>query len=151
MNTATLGTRKSVGLVAALALGGALALTAFATFAGEQQEDQTSTYWGVALFLTLVTALVFGFVVRQSTRAPEGNSAALSGLITSLAGILTIVAFWSGLPVVLGAAGAVLGLHGKDRAAAGRGRGGMAKAAVALGILAIVATAVLTIGDSFAS
>ena len=141
-------TMGSIGKVAAMALAGAIALTAFGTFVGEQREDQTDGYWLLAVFLIVVTLLVFGLVVRQSTQTQiEGNSPALSGLITSISGVLTIAAFWSGLPVILGAAGALLGAEGRQRALQGAGRAGMAQAALILGMLSIVAAVVLFIGD----
>ena len=131
-----------------MALAGAIGLTAFGTFVGEQQEDQTASYWLVAVFLTVVTLLVFGLVVPQSTQGHKAkNSPALSGLITSLAGVVTVAAFWSGLPVVLGAAGALLGAEGRHRARQGEGRAGIAQVALVLGMLSIVATVALVVGD----
>ncbi|MGH2827571.1 MAG: hypothetical protein ACRDKF_11430 [Actinomycetota bacterium] len=141
-------TTGSVSKVAAAALAGAIALTAFGTFVGDQQEDQADGYWLLAAFLVVVTLLVFGLVVRQSTQThTEANSPALSGLITSISGVLTVAAFWSGLPVIFGAAGALLGLEGRQRALQGAGRAGMAQAALILGLLSIVATLALFVGD----
>jgi heme/copper-type cytochrome/quinol oxidase subunit 2 len=148
MNTAGTPTRstRALGTGAAIALAGAIAVSALATFGGEQKDDQTSTFWVVALFLVAITALVFGLVVRPAVKA-EGatNRAALAGLVTSIAGIVTIVAFWSGLPVLLGTAGALMGLHGKERAEQGLGRRGMALTAIVLGILAAAGAAVIVV------
>ncbi|HYN99067.1 MAG TPA: hypothetical protein VEU28_05285 [Actinomycetota bacterium] len=140
-------TSKPIGTAAGIALAGAVAVSALATFGGEQQDDQTSTYWMVALFLAGITALVFGLVVRPAMREAGSNRAALSGLITSIAGILTIVAYWSGLPVILGTAGALMGMYGKERAEQGAGRRGMALTATVLGILAAAAAAAIVVMD----
>jgi len=49
--------------------------------------------------------------------------------------------------VILGAAGALLGVEGRQRALQGAGRAGMAQAALILGLLSIVATVALFVGD----
>ncbi|MDP9382208.1 MAG: hypothetical protein M3Q29_19110 [Chloroflexota bacterium] len=57
------------------------------------------------------------------------------------------MAFWSGLPIILGGAGVALGMAGQERAAeAGRGR--LAMAAVIVGALAVLLGVGSTIWDS---
>lgn len=143
---------RSLGAMAAMAFAGAVAVSALATFGGEQQQDQVGTYWIVVLFLAGITALVFGLVVRSGMRtAGAANSAALSGLVTSIAAVVTIVAYWSGLPVLLGVAGTLLGMRARENAEQGGGRRGMATAAVALGLIAAAGAAVIVVMDTLAS
>jgi hypothetical protein len=139
---------RSVKEAGALAAAGAIAVTAFGTFAGETKNEQTSGYWMLAGFIVVVTFLVFALLVSQALRSDQAtNAPALSGFISGIMSVLTIVAFWSGLPVVLGAAGVLLGVEGRKMAAAGQARAGFAAAAIALGSLAIVASVAAVIGD----
>jgi hypothetical protein len=52
------------------------------------------------------------------------------------------VSFWSGLPVVLGTAVALLGSAGRRQATTGRG---LPTAALTLGVLAVVASLVMAV------
>lgn len=131
---------------AGIALVLALLGSAIATFVGETQEDQTRIYWILALLILLLTAVVFGTVVaRAAGRAPE--NAAKTGIVLSVIGLAAFVVFWSGIPVVLGTAGAFLGLEARRRS-----QGAVptqALVAVILGILAIVAAYVVTVWEKF--
>ncbi len=92
-------------------------------------------------FLLVATGVVFGAVLPWAMkRSPEKT-----GLIVSIIGFLSLAAFWSGLPIVLGSAGATLGSVGRERAAA---KQGMAKAALAVGIVvAVLSIAVTVVGN----
>ena len=61
------------------------------------------------------------------------------GLVLSALGVLTVAVFWSGLPVVLGAGGVLLGWKARDQMPG--------RAALALGALAIVADVVVYVLD----
>ncbi len=65
------------------------------------------------------------------------------GLIVGALGLLSIAAYWTGLPYVLGPAAIVLGLLGRTRI---DGKG-VATAAVVLGVLATVGGIAAMIGD----
>jgi quinol-cytochrome oxidoreductase complex cytochrome b subunit len=94
-------------------------------------------------FLILVSAVVFGLVIPWAKRAMDSgasNRPAKTGIVLSILGFVTVVAFWSGLPVILGAGGAALGQIGRERAA-NVGRGGLSLAALIIGIIAAVGAA----------
>jgi hypothetical protein len=69
-------------------------------------------------------------------------------LVCGIIGLLLLPAFWSGLPIVLGAAGYVLGQAGRD----GRQTtGGLALGAIVVGIAAIVLNLLGLLFDRLAS
>jgi hypothetical protein len=78
--------------------------------------------------------VVFFLVVPRGVRS---NRPAMPGLGCSIMGLLLVFpAFWSGLPIILGAAGFVLGQAGRgSRRAAG---GWYALGAIVVGIAAVV-------------
>lgn len=85
------------------------------------------------VLLALVTAGIYGWLVPSRLRTGRVGTPAL--VLSVVALLLILPAFWSGLPMVLGAAGAVLGHAGRG---AGTG-GGRSIAAVVVGALAVVA------------
>jgi len=73
-------------------------------------------------------------VPRGLKKIAATGTASAAALVLSILALLVIVpAFWSGLPPVLAAGGVVLGLAGR-----GARRGGLATTATAIGLLAIV-------------
>jgi hypothetical protein len=76
-----------------------------------------------------VALLLFGWLIPRTGRPGR------AGLVTALIGVLSLAAFWSGLPYVLGPAAVVLGLLGRARA----GERGQGTVAVVLGALVTVA------------
>ena len=82
----------------------------------------------------IIAAVVFFLVVPRGVRS---NHPAVPGLGCSIIGLLLVFpAFWSGLPIVLGAAGFVLGQAGRgSRRATG---GWYALGAIVVGIAAVV-------------
>ncbi len=135
----------SIGIASAI---GAAALAAYATLGGaEPNPDQVRTLPYVIGFTLVMAGIVFGLVVPWAERRSQAlrtNRPAKAGLVSSVLGLLTIVAFWSGLPVILGGAGVALGMAGQERAAeAGRRR--LATAAIIVGALAML----LAVGTTF--
>ena len=122
-----------VGLVAAAAT------TAFA-------HDWPEVITMVAL-IVVVTGLVFGVVVPRALRKDSAGGTAL-GLAVPAA-LLTLPAFWSGMPLVLGAAAMVVGNAGRTaRSGAGKCIAGFVLGTLAvLGYLAIYAYS-LAAGDT---
>ena len=81
-----------------------------------------------------------GAVRRWAVPRWAGSAAAArAGLILAVLGILTIAVFWSGLPPVLAAGGAVLGWGARERVAG--------KVAVGLGVLALVLDLLVYVTD----
>jgi ABC-type Fe3+ transport system permease subunit len=117
----------------------AVALAIFGVYGDSQApQNQKDSLWQVILLILVVTALVFGVLLPWAMkRSPEK-----AGLIVSILGFLSIAAFWSGLPIVLGGAGATLGVVGRERVAE---KQGLATAAVAVGCVAAVVGAVVAV------
>ncbi|MBA2452898.1 MAG: hypothetical protein H0V47_06980 [Chloroflexia bacterium] len=105
------------------------------TGSGEQGTSEILFTAGIAL---VAGAIVFGLVVPWAKSTTETRAAGRperTGLVMSILGFLTIVAFWSGLPIILGAGGAALGQVGRERSvSAGRGR--LSMAAIVVGGIA---------------
>lgn len=136
----------SIGVSSALIATG---LMAFAVLGGEERNAEQVNSLPYAIGFALVaTALIFGLLVPWATKhssAQRSNRPAKIGIVSSVVGGLTLVVFWSGLPIILGATGVALGLAGQERASeAGQGRR-LALAAVIIGLLAVISAAGITI------
>ncbi len=96
----------------------------------------------VELGLQIVAAgVLFGVVVPRGLRQESAGGRAL--VLGALALLIVVPAFWSGLPIQLGAAACLLGYAGK-RADTGSGK---AIASLVLGLLAVVAYLAIYVGD----
>jgi len=80
----------------------------------------------------VVTVGVYGYAVPRAMRAHRSGGMALGLSIPAV--LLTVPAFWSGLPLILGAAGVLLGHNGRNTASGS----GKSIAAVVLGSLAVI-------------
>jgi hypothetical protein len=125
------------------ALAVAAALTVFGAYGDPHpkanQEQGVPFICGV---LAVLAVGIFGFLVPAVLRGATARPARACGwgLTLSILGVLAVpVAFWSGLPLLLGTAGILLGTAGR-RAARDAGRGtAMPGWAVGVGTFAIVA------------
>jgi asparagine N-glycosylation enzyme membrane subunit Stt3 len=126
-----------VGITAVIAIAMAAALAAWGSLSGD---GDFGDYWPVLVIIAVLAAIVFGLVVP---RAVSGAwPMARTGLILSVVGLLTVAAFWSGAPPIFAFAGILLGYFARQR------RGSReATAAVAIGVLALIADIVIYIGD----
>ena len=89
--------------------------------------------WATVLVLeVLVTLGVYGVVIPKALEHRRAGGVAL--ILAVLAAALTVPAFWSGLPLILGVAGVLLG-YAALRAARGAGLG---IAAIVVGALAVI-------------
>jgi hypothetical protein len=127
-----------------LALGtfaGTTAFTALGTFVDgtDGAEHSTGDFLVIAGLTAVAVAVVFGLVVP---RARAGSRAAGVGLGLSIAGMVLVLAFWSGLTPALAVGGMVLGA-GVRRSGRGTGAGAAAIAVGALALLGYVAIYVL--------
>lgn len=103
--------------------------------------DSNSERISMVALALVVAALVFGVVVPRGLRH---ESAAGRALTMGIVGLLLVVpAFWSGLPMILGAGAALLGAAGRN-ASVGRGK---AIVSLVLGALAVVGYLAIYIGD----
>jgi hypothetical protein len=121
----------------------AAALTAVALGAANFLSTETSENGGgieyaVTLGGSIVLALVlFGWLIPRTERPGR------AGLVTGVIGVLSLAAFWSGAPYVLGPAAVVLGLVARSRESE-RGQGA---AAAVLGALVTVAAIAAVVVD----
>jgi hypothetical protein len=142
--TTQIGVSKQIGiasvLVAVVALG-------FANLISNAEHEQggapefalmVALCGGVALWL-------FGRVIPRAAEA--GENPARTGMLTSAVGLLSVVVFWTGLPFVLGAGGAVLGAMGRERGT----QRVLATAALVVGVLAVLGGIGAAIGDELAA
>ncbi|MEJ2869209.1 hypothetical protein WCD74_15650 [Actinomycetospora sp. OC33-EN08] len=93
----------------------------------------------IVLSLQLGGAVLVWAVVLLLAREPDaGNRVAAGALVLGVLGTLGCVAFWVGVPLVLGVGAIVLGRLGITRAAHGAGRVVLARVGLASGVLAVV-------------
>jgi len=90
----------------------------------------------IAVLSAVAVAVVFGLVVPRTLR---GTRAAGVGLGLSIAGLVLVLAFWSGLTPALAVGGIVLGAAAR-RSGRRTGMGGVAVAVGALALLGWVAS-----------
>jgi hypothetical protein len=93
-----------------VALGAAIVVAGLLNTAGVFSEDAIHwKNWALGFaFVAIAAAVVFGLFVRRARVNP--NRAWITGLVFAVLGVLTVVAFWSGLPPVFGTAGMYLGI-----------------------------------------
>jgi hypothetical protein len=124
----------ATGIAAAALTAGALAI---ANFTGDGDNGGVGPY-AVTLVISLaVAAALFGWAI------PRLEHPGRAGVIAGAVGLLSLAAYWSGLPYVLGPAAITLGLLSRSRAEE-RGAG---TAAVVLGVLATVGGIAAVIAD----
>jgi hypothetical protein len=134
----TLTRQNIMGIGLAAAVLTAVALAA-ANFVGtEPGANGGGIEYAVTLGGSLILALaIFGWVI------PRSEHPARAGLVTGVIGVLSLAAFWSGLPYVLGPAAIALGLLGRARMET-RTQGAVA---VVLGALATVGGLAALVAD----
>lgn len=125
----------------------ALALANFIDVTGNDESDDADVGGFVILsaFAIAVAALLLFVVAPRAERRADGNRPATLALVLGLLALLTVSAFWSGLPFALGVPAVFLGTVGAERANAGHGRRSQAVAGVALGAVAVVAGGVFCV------
>ncbi len=82
--------------------------------------------------MVLIAAVIFGVVVPRALRKESAGGTALGLSIPAL--LLAMPAFWTGLPLVLGVAGVIVGNAGRQA----RSGAGACIAGLALGALAVL-------------
>jgi uncharacterized membrane protein len=135
--------RRAIGPVAAAVVVLAAGFTALGVFPSSpgHEAHHASEFFIVLGIVLAGTLAVFGLVVP---RGPARESAGRRGTVMAVLGALLLVpVFWAGLPLVLGAGGALLGYAGKR---APRGAG-WATAAYVLGLLVCIGYVAIYVGD----
>lgn len=131
--------------LAAMTTIAVVALSAFGIWAdgtpGGHDESNTTEFLVTCALGVLTAGLVFGWLVPRGLRRP--NSAATALTMSAIGALLVVPVFWSGVPLVLGVGGALLGWAGRD-AARGTGK---SQAAVILGVLTVVAVLAIYVLD----
>lgn len=102
------------------------------------KSSQTSAVPFLSVVVVVAAALVFGLVVPRGLRAERASRWALVPGIVSI--VLFPLGFWSGVPLVLGGAAALLGSQPKDRSG-----DRVSTAAVVLGGIVVLGSLVVTI------
>ena len=106
MSTTTADTRRPrLGIVAGIAVAAALALNTLGVF------TEDAIHWANWLIVfgivAVAAAVVFGWFVRRASGS--ATKAWLTGLVLAVLGLLTVGAFWSGLPPIFAGAALYLG------------------------------------------
>ena len=131
-------------IVAPVAIGAiaiATTLAAVGTWAGGDEQG-AKEFLVVCAIIAVAAAVVFGLVVP---RGLQREAAGATALTLSVLGLLTVLAFWSGLTPILAGGGALLGWAGRD---ADRGRV-MSRAAIVIGAVALAGYLAIYVADTF--
>jgi hypothetical protein len=121
-NARTGGSLLPIAVAAALV---ALVLMLIGTYVQTPYKAKGSGEWGLSTqdlnqvplligFAAVGAALVFGVVVARGLRTAPQQTARRSLIVASV-GVVSIVVFWTGLPVVLAAGVAILALDARRR------------------------------------
>jgi hypothetical protein len=137
--------------LAALVVAAALAvLGAYGDPHPKASQEQAVPF--ICAVLAALAIGIFGILVPAGLRGATAHPGRASGwgLALSVLGVVAVpVAFWSGLPLLLGTAGVLLGSAGR-RAARDAGRGGALPGwAVGVGVFAIAACLAIGIVGTF--
>ena len=109
-------------------------------------DDKEYLAWAIVTVVGTIIAglLLMRFVPATESEPDTDNKPAKRGLVLGLASVVTLVGFWTGLPIVLGVPALVLGAEGQARSAT-QGHGSEATAAVVLSVAALVLCLVASI------
>lgn len=134
-------------MVAGLTFLVAVGLPVAGILTADAREAEVSPGAGDWVFVALVaaaTVATFARLVPWSLRGEDGGKRRVkSGLTLSISALLlSIVLFWTMLPVIFGSAGAWLGYLTREDAKAGQRQARMATAAIIIGGLATLASVV---------
>ena len=99
----------------------------------DDPRDPSGNNWVLIGIAAAAAALILSLIVAPTLARHEGNTPAKVGLVAGLLALPSILLFWTGLPLLLGAAALVLGFEGRVLARRGAGRAVEARAATLLG------------------
>lgn len=101
----------------------ALALVVYGTYGDARASDSQKSGMPIVLALVVVAAvIVFGVLAPLALRAAESGRAAGPrwAIALSVVAVLSLVVFWSGLPLLLGGAGALAAKAGREHTSGSR-------------------------------
>lgn len=134
-----------VGIAAVIA---ALASTAWGTFSGSTLSESLGEYLVLAGSIGVAAAVIF-VLVGRFLRKGEPARSARTGLITGVLGVVTVLVFWSGLPLLFGSAAVLAGSEAR-RTATGGSRAA-AITAMVVGALAVAGAVFAIVTDQLAA
>lgn len=135
----------AIAVTGALSLAAAAGAAAYSSFRGPA--GKLSDYLLIVAIVTGVAIVTFAVVVPRALGPTEGNRPAATALALGILAALSVAAFWSGAPLMLGSAAFLLGLAGRRRALAGASGAGIAAAALALAVLAFAGQIAAVVTD----
>ena len=140
-------THTSIQRTGFAALGATSIALLFANIVGRTEgENGSVAFYFVSLAICAAIGLwLFTRVLPAAIEAGAQVAAKRSMLLSGVALVLSVPAFWSGTAYVVGAAGAALGYSARAR-----GAKGLAIAGIAIGLLAIAANTVIITMDELA-
>jgi hypothetical protein len=111
-------------------------------------DDKEYTGWVIVSVVgTLIAAALLLRFVPATEAETDGNAPARRAVVLGAAALVTLVVFWTGLPIILGIPALVLAAEGRARAAS-FGQGGEATAGAVLGGFAALAAVVALIAGA---
>lgn len=122
----------------------AMALVVYGTYGDSQASDsQKSGMPSVLVGVVVVALIVFGLLAPAAIRSVEAGRATGTRWAVGLgiAAVVSLVAFWSGLPLLLGGAAALVAKVGREQTGGSKGFSW----AWGLGLFAPIAAIVVTI------
>lgn len=119
-----------IGIACAVVATGFTAIGVFYKGPKHDHDHSPWEFYSMTGLMVIATVVVFGYLVPRALRRESAAGVALT--LSLIALLLLLPAFWSGLPLVLGAGGVVLGYAGRH-APSGAGK---STAAVVCGLLA---------------
>lgn len=146
------GLSARVGVVAALAAAGLAAYGAYGD--PHPKANQQSGVPFLIVVSVVVAAVVFAVLVPKAVRSIRAGErrARWWAVGHGIAAVVLCVAFWSGVPLVVGAGGVLLAVEGRRCSQGATPSARPYSIALGLSVLAIVAAVVLTVlGNTVAS
>jgi hypothetical protein len=142
-STSQAAARRAIGPVSIGAVAFAVVLEAIGIYTDRSSGDphRTREFLVVLAIIAISAVAVFGWIVPKLF---ERDAPGTSALVLSVLALASLALFWSGLPPILAAGGALVGWAGR---AAPRGAN-RCRAAIAIGVLVLVADVVLLVLDS---
>ncbi len=143
---------REVGVTSIAGTIVAVLVAVFSVVGSSEQAEQLATLLVTVPALVLIAAGIFFLVVPRAVGAsatPGSNRPAVLGLVCGVLGLLLVVpVYWSGLPILLGTGGFVLGQSGWELSR-DAGRGGLALGAMVIGAAAILLDLAFFFPDRF--